>query len=70
MFVMIHELTHIAILDVDHPPRFWRAFKFMLEEGEAAGVIENVDFSRHPEEYCGMVVDYNPLFDWGLAPIK
>lgn len=70
MFVMVHELTHIAILEVDHPPRFWRAFKFMLEEAQQAGVLENVDYSRHPEEYCGMVVDYNPYFDWGLAPIK
>lgn len=66
-FVLVHELTHIAIDDVGHPPEFWRAFKFMLEEAAEAGVLAPVDFGARPEKYCGILVDYSPLFDPGLS---
>lgn len=65
-FVLVHELTHIAIDEIGHPPGFWRAFKFMLEEADECGALRPVDFAAHPENYCGIVVDYNPLFDPGL----
>lgn len=68
-FVTLHELTHIAIEDLDHPPRFWQAFKFVLEEAQEAGVLRNVDYSRRPTVYCGMDIDYNPLFDASVVPI-
>jgi hypothetical protein len=69
MFVMVHELTHVAILDLDHPPRFWRAFKFLLAESVKAGVLDPVNYDRLPEEYCGMSIDYSPLHDQFLDPI-
>ena len=68
-FVTFHELTHIAITEVDHPPRFWRAFKFILEEGREAGLIEGRDYEKNPIVYCGILVDYNPLYDPSLSPI-
>lgn len=68
-FVTLHELTHIAIEDVDHPPRFWRAFKFILEDAMEAGLIRGIDYGRHPTVYCGMDIDYNPLYDASLTPI-
>ncbi len=68
-FVTLHELTHIAIEDVDHPPRFWQAFRFVLEEAVEAGVLRGVDYRRSPTVYCGMTIDYNPLYDPGLTPI-
>lgn len=69
-FVTLHELTHIAIEDLDHPPRFWRAFRFILEDAREAGIIRGVDYGRHPTVYCGMDIDYNPLFDASLVPIS
>ena len=65
-FVTFHELAHIAIEEVDHPPRFWQAFKFLLAEGAEAGLLAGVDYGRRPVKYCGLAVDYNPLYDPAL----
>jgi hypothetical protein len=64
-FVAIHEQAHISITDVDHPPRFWSAFKFLLAEAAECGVLspENTNFAQNSQTYCGMAVDYNPLYD-------
>lgn len=68
-FVMLHELTHIAIEDQDHPKRFWQAFKFILEDAQDAGVLAPTNYGRFPEEYCGIKIDYNPLYDRGLQAL-
>jgi hypothetical protein len=68
-FVALHEMAHIAIDDVDHPKRFWQAFRFILESAEAAGVFTSTDYARHPRTYCGIPVDYNPRFDSQTASI-
>lgn len=63
-FVVLHELAHIAAFDaVDHPPRFWSVFKFILQESIAAGIYKPVDFKNTQTPYCGMYINYNPLFD-------
>jgi len=62
-FVTLHEMAHIAIDDVDHPPRFWSAFRFLLEEAEAAGIYASPDYARAPRQYCGVKIDYNPRRD-------
>jgi hypothetical protein len=68
-FVTLHELTHIAVEDLDHPPRFWQAFKFILEEATEAGLLRGVDYERRPTVYCGMDIDYSPLFDRSLQAL-
>lgn len=68
-FVVLHELTHIAIEDVDHPKIFWESFKFILQDAQEAGIIRGVDYSRTPTVYCGMDIDYNPLFDESLRAV-
>lgn len=62
-FVTLHEMGHIAIEDVDHPPRFWSAFRFLLEEAEAAGIYTSKRYEDDPEPYCGVKIDYNPRWD-------
>jgi hypothetical protein len=62
-FVMIHEMAHVAVDDIDHPPRFWAAFKFLLKEAEESGVIKSPNYRDYPVTYCGILVDYNPLYD-------
>ena len=69
-FVTFHELTHIAIKARDHPARFWEAFRFILEDGRDAGLIRGVNYGARSTMYCGMKIDYNPLFDRGLAPFR
>lgn len=68
-FVTLHELAHIAVDDIDHPPRFWRAFRFLLEEACLAGIYCSPDYSRMPVRYCGLDVDYNPAFDAKVASL-
>jgi hypothetical protein len=68
-FVTLHELTHIAVDVLDHPPVFWSTFKFILAEAEDAGIYVSPDYSREPRQYCGVKVDHNPIYDPGLPSI-
>jgi hypothetical protein len=68
-FVLLHEMAHIASDEVGHPPGFWRTFKWLLLEAEAAGLYLSPDYSRDPLVYCGLRIAYNPRYDPGLAPI-
>jgi len=67
-FVVLHELAHVGIKDLDHTLLFWRTFKFLLGEAHAAGLIVVVDYVSHPSNYCGIAVEYNPYLDPNLAP--
>jgi hypothetical protein len=69
LFVTLHELGHVAIDDVDHPPRFWSAFRFLLEEAEEAGIYTSPDFAAQPRYYCGIKIDYNPRWSADTHPI-
>jgi hypothetical protein len=70
MFVALHELTHIAIEEVDHPPEFWAMFRVMLREAAAAGLIQPTNYAHRPIDYCGLKVDYNPYFDASLPEVR
>lgn len=70
MFVAVHELTHIAIDDVNHPARFWRAFKAMLEEANEIDLVPDTDFAKNPVDYCGLHVNYNPYYDATVRAIQ
>lgn len=67
MFVYLHELSHIAAYDVvGHPTRFWEVFKFVLEEAVDFGIYTPVDYSVDRVDYCGLEINYSPLFDNNL----
>lgn len=69
MFVLLHELSHIAV-DVDgHPPVFWSTFKFILKEAVASGIYTVVDYKSAPVHYCSMLIEDNPLLDGNLDDI-
>jgi hypothetical protein len=64
MFVGIHEISHIAVIEIDHPPLFWQAFRFLLEEAVNAGVYTPIDYKHSPVMYCGRLnINHSPLFD-------
>lgn len=64
LFVMLHEASHIANYNGwQHDMRFWEVFKFVLTQAEESGVYHPVDYSKRPMDYCGLHVNYNPLFD-------
>lgn len=64
-FVTVHELGHLGVNPVGHPPEFWNCFKFLLAESTEAGLDYDgwPDYSAEPVNYCGLVVNYNPLYD-------
>lgn len=69
-FVTLHELTHMTIEDIDHPRRFWSAFRFILIEAELAPVnFISPRYAQNPVAYCGVVINYNPRYDRGVASI-
>lgn len=65
-FVAIHELTHIAANTLQHPYYFWKVFKFLLIEANLLMGYRLVNYREFPTNYCGMNVNYNPVFDNSL----
>jgi len=62
-FVALHELTHLMTTSVGHHPDFWETFKFMLENASENGIYDPVDYSKKPQQYCGMRIADNPMMN-------
>lgn len=63
-YVVLHELAHIFSKSYGHGDEFWINFKFILKESKKIGIIELIDYSKFPAQYCtNMIVTYNPVFD-------
>lgn len=56
MFVAIHELSHIMTETYGHDHNFKSNFVFLLKEAMDLGVYTRVDFSKHPQNYCGIKI--------------
>lgn len=65
LFVNLHEISHLAMSfhDPSHSKEFWTTFKLLLEEAIASGLYKPIDWGKTPRQYCGLKVDYNPLYD-------
>jgi hypothetical protein len=63
MFVMLHELSHMMNNTWDHGEDFWILFKFILLNAVEAGIYQSVNYKKYPINYCGLVLEYNPLND-------
>lgn len=58
MYVIVHELAHIATDEVGHTPKFWKNMKFLLEVAEAVGAY------THPARdasLCGRPLGDSPV---------
>ena len=62
-FVALHELSHIMTETIGHKQDFWQNFKFLLQNAKEAKIYNPVDYKKTPQEYCGMKINDNPLFD-------
>lgn len=69
MFVLIHEASHIANTSWGHDEQYWMVFKWMLAEATECKIYEVEDYARDPVNYCGLIVDYQPLLDNGRPMI-
>ena len=69
LFVTLHELSHLAIEGLGHDFEFWSTFKFILSFCRNQKLYFSVDYKKYPQMYCGLLVDYNPLFDDSIIDI-
>lgn len=61
MFVVIHELAHIANNEEGHGEKFQRIFKLLLKKSIECDVWEYKDYSANPMKYCGLTVNSTPI---------
>lgn len=62
-FVIIHELGHLAIDSIEHTPKFWRVFKWLLNEAEMHGYIKNENVVIGTKYCNGIVITSNPFYN-------
>ncbi len=62
-FVMLHELAHIITPEITHSNLFWTNFRFLLEFCQKQGIYTAPDYNKKNEQYCGMTIRYNPMWD-------
>jgi predicted metal-dependent hydrolase len=61
MFVTLHEMAHLMTVSSGHTQEFWTNFRRLLQDAMKAGVYTQVNYSRSPVEYCGMMITDSPL---------
>lgn len=61
MYVVLHELSHVACPELDHTELFKKIFTFFLEVAIELKIYKKVDYSIDPHEYCGMTINENLL---------
>jgi hypothetical protein len=61
MFVVLHELAHLATKSIGHTDEFWSNFRWILAEAINIGVYVKQDFKEKEVEYCGMSITSSPL---------
>jgi len=61
LFVVLHEVAHIATISIGHTEEFWDNFRWLLEESINIGIYIKQEFDKKPVEYCGMTITDSPL---------
>lgn len=61
MYVVLHELAHVACPEMDHTELFKKIFIFFLETAIELNIYKKVDYQVDPHEYCGLTINENLL---------
>ncbi len=56
MYVVLHEMSHIACPEYGHTQLFYKIFKFITNVAIDMGKYKKVNFNRDPTEYCGLII--------------
>lgn len=70
MYVLLHEIAHVATDDYGHTPRFWLNFRWFLEVAEQLGLYEYEDFDAKQTTFCGHVLGNNVMRCLKTSPQK
>jgi predicted metal-dependent hydrolase len=57
MYVVIHELAHVACPEYGHTKLFKEIFKFLLVQANKIGIYTITDYRINPVDYCGMTIN-------------
>jgi predicted metal-dependent hydrolase len=57
LYVVIHEMSHIACPEYGHTPLFYDIFRFLLRVSIDIGIYKDVDYRYKPQDYCGMTIN-------------
>ena len=61
MYVVLHELSHVACPEQDHTELFKKIFVFFLGIAVQLNIYTNTDYILRPHEYCGLTINENLL---------
>ena len=56
MYVMLHEISHIACPEYGHGPLYKKIFSFITTTAINLKMYEYVNYATNPEEYCGIMI--------------
>ena len=54
MYVILHEISHIACPEYGHGPLFKKIFAFFTKTAMSLKIYEYDDYAKSPKEYCGI----------------
>ena len=60
MFVILHELAHVASISYNHTEEFKNNFSYITHLASSLGLYKPDDFSKHPKTYCGVTINTSP----------
>jgi hypothetical protein len=61
MYVVLHELSHVACPELNHTDLFKKIFIFFLETAVDLKIYQKFDYQSNPQEYCGLIISENLL---------
>ena len=61
MYVVIHELAHVACPEIDHTELFKKIFIFLLQIAIMLKIYKRENYQISPHEYCGLTINENLL---------
>lgn len=56
MYVVLHEISHVACPEYGHTQLFKQIFAFITTVAVEMGIYQKIDFIRDPTEYCGLTI--------------
>jgi hypothetical protein len=57
MYVVIHEMAHVACPEYGHTKLFKEIFKFLLIQSNKIGIYTVTNYQINPVDYCGMTIN-------------
>lgn len=59
MYVVLHELAHVACSEIGHTKVFYDIFKFFLKIAKHKNLYLYENYNKNPIEYCGIDINEN-----------